>query len=71
MASENLPNGPQDTSSVELNSMQPSKPTSKPLSKPIVWHLYGADINIRVVDGVPYVNDEKVEPVRPSLTGGK
>jgi hypothetical protein len=35
-------------------------------SKPIVWHMYGADINIRIVDGVPHVNGDRVE----SAVGG-
>lgn len=34
-------------------------------AKPVVWHMYGSDINIRVVDGIPYVNGEKVEPASP------
>jgi hypothetical protein len=31
-------------------------------SKPIVWHMFGHDIDIRIVDGVPHVNGARVEP---------
>jgi hypothetical protein len=37
----------------------PATPNRLP---PTVWHIFGADIRIEIVDGVPHVNGKRVDP---------
>jgi hypothetical protein len=48
------------SSNDSVTSPSPMRANTAP--KPIVWHMFGSDIEIRIVDGIPIVNGAKVEP---------